>query len=1147
MADGAVKKRGKRLWKILGALVVLFGLLVLALPWIAAPIVRSKVEAALEEQLAVDADIRELKLGLGGTLHLAGLRLTDQEGRVVTDLARIDASIQPLQALRGTYAFDVVVDGLEAHVFEEEDGSWSVNHLPRETRAKPPEEEPESAPRSFDLRGEARLTNVRVIIVRRDQSTLSTAIEAQAGFRGPSEAARLGLTLELESSGKMTADATLPGDPGAWGRLDELDAAGSLQFSPPLDLAAVAPLLSPFLPLDLRAGTLGGSGSVKLAPGLDLQAEAGFQIEQLELQGPRPGAPPLKLARVTFEASTKTGPDGAPAPHLALRADDALALEIDSSLRGAGSPAARLDGKLSLDGDVGKLAHLSEGWFAFREGLELAGSLVGSGTFYVALRDQALGEAGGELSLDLRDVAGRDAVRGPIDLGTLGQAKLTAEARYDGAVMEVPAFTLAAGPLRAEGATALGGLDGDKPVLRATRLDAQANLDELAQALDNLIDLGEAKLAGTFEAHVEAAGGDPAGSALPLSASVKTRGLVFGADATEYGDLNASLQGLYDGTAGTLTLDTLELATQGLSARGKAALAGLSRATGLPDVELDLAVDADPSDLPGWVRTVLGEKRIAGNEVRALVRGGLRAEALDLAVDLSGRDVALTLPGVLEFRAGSLRNALHASGPLNALALKGEGEFQVFDLKLEGAPPAEPGAAPGRPIAVSEPLFAYALDTTLVRPSLDVDLRKLHLESRTLSGDLKGRLSGLATLAGAAPKPDVHVDNLAGDFVYVPDKLAQALGPFLPGELTGVEPEACKFLLNGHVQGLDTSALVAGLTGTLDLGVGRYRNAGLDVGGDLHVDFQGGKATLSGDLAANGGTLKLAGELGVTPGSKGLSTENPHIKIGATDVQANSGLAPLLGYVHPAFSGLDTLEQSAIGGLIDCEVDLSYQGMLDAAALAGGWEALPKEPIQGTITFALDGGTVRGSPLVSELLSKLELGSKTDFVLKPISMQVRDGRIHYDKPWEWTLLGSATTFGGSIGLDHSLDLQWTIPISAELAAKNELLQRLQGQSVSASIGGTVTRPKVSMADLAGDLVKGAVKSEIEDALESVTGSADGKGTGPGDLLARADELWKKGDKAAAAALYKELREKHKVSLVYALNKDRIKERADWKP
>ena len=64
-----------------------------------------------------------------------------------------------------------------------------------------------------------------------------------------------------------------------------------------------------------------------------------------------------------------------------------------------------------------------------------------------------------------------------------------------------------------------------------------------------------------------------------------------------------------------------------------------------------------------------------------------------------------------------------------------------------------------------------------------------------------------------------------------------------------------------------------------------------------------------------------------------------------------------------------------------------------------------------------------------------------------------------------------------------------------------------------------------------------------------TGGLGGGGGGakddPGSLLSQADDLWNAGKKSEAAAIYKRLRDDFKLSVVYALNKDRIKDRSRW--
>src|SRR5262245_33859489 len=431
-ADVETRKPKRRRWlKILVGVLVLLFLLALALPSIAAPFVRSKVEEALEKELAVDAAINDLSFTLGGSMHAAGVRLTDEAGRVVLDLERLDASVGVLKALGGTYAFNVAVDGLRVELHEEADGTWNVSRL---QRPHPPrEKEPEAEPASFDLRGRASLTNGSVFFVRTDGTIVQANVEASAEFDGPSSPAHLRGALELVGSGRAAASAELPGDPGRWSDLAGLTGRADLAFEEPFDLAALGPALGPMLPVEVRAGVLGGRGEVSVAPGLDLRASAGFALDGLELRGPRAGAPPLRLMHVTLDASTEPGQDGALAPRLAIKADDALALELKGTLKDAGGASARMDGTLAVDGDVGELKRLSLGWVAFQEGLALKGALVGTGDFGVALAERRLSEAGATLALGFEGLEARDAVEGPIDLGAMADPKFTAELRYDAA------------------------------------------------------------------------------------------------------------------------------------------------------------------------------------------------------------------------------------------------------------------------------------------------------------------------------------------------------------------------------------------------------------------------------------------------------------------------------------------------------------------------------------------------------------------------------------------------------------------------------------------------------------------------------------------------------------------------------------------
>jgi hypothetical protein len=120
---------------------------------------------------------------------------------------------------------------------------------------------------------------------------------------------------------------------------------------------------------------------------------------------------------------------------------------------------------------------------------------------------------------------------------------------------------------------------------------------------------------------------------------------------------------------------------------------------------------------------------------------------------------------------------------------------------------------------------------------------------------------------------------------------------------------------------------------------------------------------------------------------------------------------------------------------------------------------------------------------------------------------------------------------------------------------------LKGQAIAIPITGTVSAPELEWDGVLKDLAERAAKAELEQRAKEKLGGlggilgggsddeGDGKGDGkpalsPEELLAAADKLWDAGQKAEAKLLYREIIDKHKLTLVYALNKKRIKDRAE---
>ncbi|MEM7309923.1 MAG: hypothetical protein AAF682_24830 [Planctomycetota bacterium] len=1141
--------RKRRLWKLLSIVAVVAIVAALALPGLLAPFVRGKVVDGLEEQLNVKASIEDLSFSLGGSVHLAGFVLEDLDGRLVASMDQLDASLSPLSALFGTYNISVLLDGMEVHAHEEEDGSWNLQHLVRDTgKEKEDDDEKDDGQRDpLDVSGPIELRNIELHIHGREGNLRVSEAALSVEFHHPTNPARFEGSARIES-GSVKIDGWLPGDPGAL-LAQEDDGGVTVTIADPIDLSELGPALRGALGADLRSGRVSGGGQVVLRPGPEVVPNFRFALDDLEVVGPREGASPLRLASVQLlgEHEGTTAKADVHRQTVTLTADDALKVVLDAH-QDVSQPGTPTQGTLAVDGDLGRLASLADGWVAFRAGLELAGALVVEGSFDTAFPEGALGSTGATVDMRFDELAATDAVRGPIDLGTLADARFGAELRYDpeGDSLTVPRLSLTAGPVQVEGNTALS-LAGAAPELGATRFDLNADLDALGAAAGDLLDLGELSFAGQVQGRLDAVA---EGASTPIEARLETRGLAFGAGAerTDYGDLLATLKADYNADAAAATLDELRLSCQGLDASGTGSVAGLDRAEELPDATVDLTLSADPSNLPGWVHELLGDNTLAGKDVSARLEGGLREQVVDLRGEASGSNVVATFPGSFDARVGSLKADFTLAGPLDTLHVVADAELVEAELHTEAE------GEDAKPIDVSEPRVQLALDALVGVEAGDVELTKLQLESKAARGTVQGKIEGLRSLSVAAEEaasdeegPLVRVQGLTGDLTYVPDLVAAALGPLIPGELSGADPEPCRFQLDGEVRGADAAAVVEGLEGTIDVGVGRYRQTGLDVGGAAKVELARGEARVESALKANGGELKLDGELSLVPGEDGLESRGSRLVVNADGVEANSGLGPLLSYLHPAFSGLDSLNKTEIGGVIQCDLELRYDGVLSAAALAGGWDALPKEPIQGSISFGLDEASLVGSPLIADLLGKLNLGGRSDFSLDPIEVRVVDGRVTYDTPWEWSIRGAKTSFGGSIGLDKTLDLKWSIPVTDEVVKRNDFLGSLRGQTLDVGIGGSITRPKIDSGGLLTGLAKNVVKSELQDALESLTGAAkDEGGNDPKSLLKRADDLWDKGQKVEAAKIYREIKDKHKVSLVYAVNSSRIKKRAKYK-
>lgn len=292
---------------------------------------------------------------------------------------------------------------------------------------------------------------------------------------------------------------------------------------------------------------------------------------------------------------------------------------------------------------------------------------------------------------------------------------------------------------------------------------------------------------------------------------------------------------------------------------------------------------------------------------------------------------------------------------------------------------------------------------------------------------------------------------------------------------------------------------------------GEKESTQFDISGAFDFTHDAGRVTLTGSCAVKEGTVSISAEAILDGGAKA------EIKLARVPLDARMG--PLLELLHPAFS----IAGGTLDGAVDGSLALEYL-----------------KEISGAGRIEIRDCTFKGSELLGVLMTTLATEQR-EVRLKPVEFRIADGRIHYDKPWQWTISGSDTTFTGSIGLDRTLDMMWHIPVTEKLASK---LKVAQGQTYEVGIKGTVTRPKLDM--------KGAIKQvaeeKIEDAakkgLESLLGGKEEKKAEK--LLEEADAFLRQKRTDDAAAKYRKIKDDYRKTRVYKDNKDRIDRGAEAK-
>jgi hypothetical protein len=339
----------------------------------------------------------------------------------------------------------------------------------------------------------------------------------------------------------------------------------------------------------------------------------------------------------------------------------------------------------------------------------------------------------------------------------------------------------------------------------------------------------------------------------------------------------------------------------------------------------------------------------------------------------------------------------------------------------------------------------------MTRDTVLVD--SLRVNSQTIAADATGKVTDLhgrifADLAGSITcdwrRMEPLVQRASGAAIRVSGKASRPwrwCGPLAgraPAALFAADAKLATFCDALHIRGFDV--------GPLDL-VGHWQNETCRVE-PVSVPFQGGQLAVEPTVRIRNG--------------------EPILSIARGRVIDRVDLTPqlcdgLLRYVDPLFTVSGNLS-----GKLSLEVD-EFEIPLNAAGLE-----------HGTLTgqLILDGVEFVPDRALADVLTLAGLSAPTAVrTSQTVSIRLADGRVHH-AGLVVPLGQEEVTLDGWVGLDHSLSVRVSVPVTEKLVGRDKRIYRLlRGQRIELPVTGTLERPHIS-----NDAVKHGVQRLIQTAL-----------------------------------------------------------------
>ena len=1135
------KKRKRRWGRRLGFfalfLLIAIGLIVGFAPQIASsPTVYnyglSVANNALKGRIALDG----LSLSWGGPIEVRGLKVADPDGMQVVSVARVTAQLGLWSLIRSYLNLQTIeIDSPDITIILTPDNKVTVAEAfsPRTPSPKTTTSSPLPEPR-----GRIVLKDGTVRVVRAGSGEYAvTKINGDVTLASLSEIAGQ-LSAQLDRGPTLSADIATKGLVSDGG-FSAKNATGTLKLGTngPIDLKHLTSILMPGAGLD---GTLSLKVDGAFSPG-DIQAT--LDINSVDLKSASvSNVNPIDLAlrgtaKMTNEKITAhadlAGEAGAAAADISYVLSE-KPIEIDAQkivsaiLQGDSLtlPDFTLSATASID--LAAVERAVPGVLKIREGQQITGG---------RLEIASLGASGGKTP----------SARGALEVKGItvasGDKTITAQPvtlDFDAALEAGKGLNVRRLGLRAVFASlAAEGLPTD--------LNAQfeADLTKLQNELGQIIDLGAMNLSGNVHglANLTKASDEKFTFAL----NTKARGFNASIDGKPISITNAILQNsgaiaLSKGKPGRITAEQLQVDLDGQVIASGVAWYDLSS----NGYSADLAINkADLSFVTGKIATLAGANM---GEIKGVLSGQVKAEkpagdkpltsngtltTKGLAVDgqvLSQQDAVIGWSGTTvsaNYKQIGVEQAKVQSdfATLNATNVKWDAaNAAAINLNVDATadlqkvmnlvgqlakmekPPAIGGqlkltstaGASGSNVsvrgngeitqftvgvgekAVREDKVGLEFDATIDPKAEKITLGKTQMSSKPFSAELTGSVDQYAKGA---------MLNLKGRYDAQWEPITTLLHELFPDtkKIVAVQgTSSSEITVTGPASKPEVVPTYRGVAGATNVGWNGADLYGIGLGQALLAPklAEGQVQVPPAKVPAGGGQLLVAGNLDLTKDEPTfvLAGQNRIVD----NVQINVVVAEmLLSYINPFFMQVTKIEGAMFLDTQDVYVPLGDKLKTDG---------------RGKGRLELKQARLVPNGGFAELLNLMAITGENIYIVEisGFDFELKQGRIYYNDLWMRFAGGSFDLkFYGSVGLDGSLELVVSIPISDKLLAKLgisgpvvEYAKALAGTRVEVPVSGTREKPKLDFSRvdtkaLMKNVAQEAGKGLVEEGLKGL--------------------------------------------------------------